>query len=299
MTNEELVNVFQTADTEEARRDALEALYLQTRRLIGKAANRFHRETEDLEQEGFLILYRAAETYQPDEGVVFASYLFTLLRRGFWAYLVRTDPEGVSATVRKMAGKYLRFVDEYRQTVGRIPTDREIIFFLKLPPETLQTVRAALAMQNKASLDTPITDTSGGDTGTELSDFVADPADRIGDALEEIDSKEAAAELWAEVDRLPGSRGEILKAVYQEGQTVTDIAAARGISPQRVSYLVSDGRMRLGKSEKVQALAGNIGLAPGKFFRGGFRSFREHGTSITEYMAIDALEGWDEKAVSG
>ena len=83
-TNEELATAYRAGD-----RDALLALWEQTRRLVLKQAHRWEGvgrlELEDLLQIGFLALMEAAGTYDSDGGAVFSTWLVMHIRREFTA----------------------------------------------------------------------------------------------------------------------------------------------------------------------------------------------------------------------
>ena len=63
-------------------------------RIIGKITNGFIKqfgfnEIDDLNQEAWIVLYRAAEKYQPNKKTQFSTYAITCIRRHLFKYLTK------------------------------------------------------------------------------------------------------------------------------------------------------------------------------------------------------------------
>lgn len=88
MTNEELVAAIQSGNDINGN---TERLYADNYGLLLKTARKFaaFAEMDDLLQEAFFHVKTAAERYDPDRGATFATYLVSVLERGFRRYCAR------------------------------------------------------------------------------------------------------------------------------------------------------------------------------------------------------------------
>ena len=84
LSNEELVKLIQDGEMER-----IEELYNQTYPLIYKVCSRFFglEDTQDLLQEGYIALYKAALVYDPSRGASFSTVLYMVVRQSLKRYL--------------------------------------------------------------------------------------------------------------------------------------------------------------------------------------------------------------------
>lgn len=185
------------------------------RKLAVKEIRRFGglADPEDMEQEAFIALYDAAEGFDSGRGVKFSTWYIYHLRNRLIRCVEGNAAAHVPAYMRQRARRMSR-----QQAAGH-PSVTD--------PEDLEDLRAlesaAAAAARAASLDT-----AADPDGLPLLESIPDPRDRIGEALEAMEEEETAAALWREVDALPAGMARTVRSIYQDGQTVPQIARASG-----------------------------------------------------------------------
>ena len=228
MTNEELVQRIQ--DGKEDKTTLYGQLYAQNQQLIRIIAKRYARgDIEDLMQEAYFALVRAADTYQPELQIKFMTYAGDIIGRHLFRY--RTQQGDVlqrSEARERLLLAYNQLYEKYMQQFHRPPLDGEIAAFLDISQEVAQRIRQE-AGYSVVSLYAPV---GNENDGTTLQDLLPDPSDPIADAQEDLQNAELATLLWAEVDKLEDRQRRIIKAKYKDGRTLADVSTELGISAQ-------------------------------------------------------------------
>lgn len=269
--------------------DNMLQLWEQNRRFIFKMANRYRGQAEedDLVQEGYLGLSKAVDGYDPDQGVDFLPYAAHWIRQRMMRFIHNNGTVRISVHEQEDLYRYRRLCNTFMMEAGREPTDREIGHHLGLGYEAVRRLKEAARMVTIGSLDTPVDE--AGDVA--LADMIAAPGDVEGDALDKIQAEQLKAVIWPLVDTLPGKQPQALRARYQDGKTLADIAADLGCSYQRAAHSCREGLRALRRPGKAKHLRPFLAdYIDTHAYRGSAAAFGRTRTSSTEYTAIGLAE---------
>ena len=298
MTNEDLAARIRAGD-DKGMKNTL-CLWKQNSGIIHKTISRYagYVELEDLEQESFFAVHKAALSYDPAAGTAFTSVLTLYLKCicGRYAANHRAAVRIPQFELNRIR-KYKQFVSSYYATTGRDPADSTIMSVLGISKKQLESLRKDLPCVNPASLDAPLPGDPDGEAFT-LADMIQDKgADVEGQAASALFDRERRRAVWGAVDALGAKDAAAIRARYLGGgMTYQEIADAEGITPQRVRARVQHGmselRRRHGKTLREYYPRNAI------FSRAitgtGTGVFKRTGESATERAAFWALEFMDE-----
>ena len=140
-TNEEIVAAFQAGD-----QSALSELWANNERgvkyLADKIAAAGLGDAEDLLQEGFFGLLKAAEDYDPAEGVAFMTYAWQWLRNAMFGSIRATGSAiRLPSHIQEKIWRYRRFISEYQKSTGSSPSDAQICAVLSVDAAALAKIR--------------------------------------------------------------------------------------------------------------------------------------------------------------
>lgn len=91
--------------------------------------------------------------------------------------------------------------------------------------------------------------------GASLLDVVGDPgADFLPDLLDGLDAEQEAKAVREAVESLPDKLREVITRHYFDGQTLTEIAAAAGVSLTRIGQLRRDALRKLRQNKRLQII---------------------------------------------
>lgn len=286
-TNEELVLKIQAGQDKAGN---LEKLYLQNKGLIGSVAARYvgYEDHEDLMQEGFLGLLKAAELWEPDGGASFAGYAFHWIRAAMKNYIddcgsvVRVPRERAARVVR-----YSKMLYHFRAQFGRDPNERELVQLFGIKAATLDEIRKDAAALSSRSTDETISE----DGAFTLGDTIASEADEIGDAIEQADRESLSRLLWGLVDGLEEAEAAIIRKKYKEGKTTAECVKEMGVTVARAQAAHNRAltKLRQRGRKQLKAYADEI-LTAHAFFGTGYGAFERTWTSAPERAVILAEE---------
>lgn len=230
MTNEQLALSIQAGGSSGER---MEELYSQVKAFIHMLAWKYRAasDVEDLEQEGFLALYDAVRGYQPGKGA-FLSYAAYWIEARIRRFIQKDSCLHIPAGRQGQAKELQQFQEAYEKEYGQTPPDAVSCCFLGLTLEEYQERKKTALTGRCLSLDAPITDQEG--EGLTLGDTVAASGSLEEDIIGQIDCQELKRLLWGMVNSLPGMQPAIIRARYQEGKSIREIAAEQGNSPEEV-----------------------------------------------------------------
>lgn len=198
MSNEELVKQIQDGINVH---ENLESLWENNSGYVATIARKYEvaEELEDLINQGFIGLYKAAEMYKPEKGAKFLTYAT------YWI---------------------TQSIQRYIQNCGKLS---------RVP--------------GMGSLDKPI----GEEEDMSMYDLIPSPEDMEGDAMERIQQEQLTAVIWPIVDKLPEEQAAVIRARYQDRQTLEEIGNGLGTSKERVRHIEADALryMRRSRIRKV------------------------------------------------
>jgi len=286
-TNEEIVRSIQRGEDRERN---ISILYEQNRKLCYKAANRFcsflRGCTEDLEQEAAIALILAADTYDPDGGATFASYAFDRMTWDLIRYI--ENYYGVVRLPVYLRGR-IRAVNkaaaEYTAEHGNRPDPDSIARMIGITSEQVESALAYEEAARTRSLDAPVSDESGALT---LEEVVPDPDNRIDTLIEDLDRERLARVLWSLVDDLGERQASAVRAVYQEGLSVNEMARTTGMAKATAHRTVQDALRNLRKTNARKQLSPYLEAKAETYAykHGGLTAFQKSGTSSVEEFVL-------------
>lgn len=288
MSNEDLVIMFQSGEN---RDQILETLYLENRNLIAKVANRYksYESFDDLMQEGFFGLLKAAEEWSPDKGANFATYAFIWIRQAITAHLRECGHIiRLPANARHRAFQYLRAVEAFQKENGREPSIIDLAASLGLSIRDTEQAQADARLLFVRSLQEP---TGSEEDSTTLEEIIPDTADEIGDVLDDLEQKELSSLLWSLVDNLEEEQPEVLRRRYEGRETLRECGAALGYTPERVRQIEAKAFRKLRAKKNLDKLRPYIdGRVYSLGLSGtGLSSWRNTFSSSTERAAFKLM----------
>ena len=285
MENEELVARIKAGiDTA----DNMLALWQKNKAMICKIARKYsaYADIEDLQQEGYLALYPAIDGYNPDNGNKFLSYATTVIDQRLKRYISDSGSlVRIPEHERVKIYEYKKTVNAFQTYLNRKPTRQEIAYNMGLSDKAVRELEKSVRMGQIASLDAPLTDEGGTDT---LIDMIPDENNTMSAVFDELQQEELEAVIWNIVDSLPENQGAVMRARFQRGQTLKEIAAEFGVTPEKVRAVQNKGLRGLRSGKRSQVLreyyTGDVYNAA---VRGsGVEQFKRTWTSSTERVAL-------------
>lgn len=285
MSNEEIVSEIRAGRSVS---ENMQLLYENNLPLIKRTIKPFaaYEPMEDLLQEVYFGLLAAVQHYESSEHTKFSTYAIYWWRQSVQRYL-----ENCGSTVRipthtraKMS-RIRRATSQLRQEQGKEPEIVDIAVLLGVSVEEVQEIQGY--MQSVVSLDTPIAE----DDSLTLADTLQADLSVENDTVDKIYSEHSKNELWGIVERYTATReNDIIKEIFLHGKTMSAVAREQGITIERVRQIKEKGlrRLRMGKAKRE--LLEKFDIVESRLYRGGMENYKEHGTSIVEYLAIQKLE---------
>lgn len=284
MSNEEIVLTYQRTENEEEKKELAGQIYHRNLSLIRKIAGKYsaYAENEDLEQEGYFGIMTAADLYDHGAGATFASYAYLWIRASMRRYI---DNGGSAVRIpsnrRNSIIKYGRLVSDYEKSLGRTPTDNELMKLLGIDRYKLEELKSDSYRLRIRSLDEPV-----GEDFT-LGDTVPDGADFEENVIEVEDNKQLALILWAEVAELEEDEGQVIRKRFESALTLRETGEALGMTADKARLLQDHAIRKLRKSKRLKAYREDYILSHA--FYGGLGRFNHTFTSATEKTAIDLI----------
>ena len=155
-TNEELVTMIQDGSNV---KENLERLYLQNIGLIEKVIRRYSgiEELEDLRQEAFIGMVKAARLWDPEKGANFSTYYLYWIKQTVQRYIDNcVGVVRVSVSQRQRIRQYNRIINEFRVKFGRMPTALELAAALEISSDQLEDLEKDIQALRIRSTSEPI-----------------------------------------------------------------------------------------------------------------------------------------------
>src|SRR6185503_19674571 len=141
---------------ENPRPDLKDLIMVQYSSLVERVARKYAgiESQDDLVQVGYIGLLNALTKFDPDAGVRFNTYA-TYLVAGEIKHYLRDRSQTIRhpAWLQELRHKVGRAVSVLQQTLGRVPTEREIAEELQVSEASVHEVFATQEMLKVASLD--------------------------------------------------------------------------------------------------------------------------------------------------
>ena len=252
MTNEELCIAIQ--NNVGNKQDHLMELYKQNSGMIEKIIRRYGgmEELEDLRQEAFFGIARAAELWEPKGESKFITYAVFWIRSTIRRYIEECGGViRIPSYKHEQMQKYNRVLNCYRVQFGTEPSNRELCALLNIKPEQLTDLKADVQAARIRSTSERI---AGDDEELTLEDTIADDADQIGDVIDRIQHDELSAALWSCVDGLRGKQPDIIRERYINNKSFPECGKVIGVSAQRASQIEQDALRELRKGRYSKRL---------------------------------------------
>ena len=286
MTNEDLVLQYQSGN-----KDAISVLYSQNIKMIEKIIHRFsgYEELDDLRQESFFGLVKAADLWNPEKGCVFMTYAAYWIKAAIVRYIEEcSGVVRIPSHKRALINRYNKAVNNYRVRFGMYPSDIELRALLELTQEQLERLKADIQASRIRSTSEVI---CGEEDDITLEDTIADENDQYETVIDQIQQEQLSKELWSCVDDLKPQQAGVIRAHFKDGQTLKECGAALGVSTERARQIEQKAIRELRKSRFTKRLRPYL-TDQGAYSLGlkctGFGSFSKFGSS--QEIAVIRLE---------
>ena len=302
MTNEELCIALQNHEGD--RQELLLELYKKNSGMIEKIIRRYGgmEELEDLRQEAFFGIARAAELWKPKGGSKFITYAIFWIRAIVGIYVKNCSGAiRIPSYKHEQIQKYNRILNSYRVQFGAEPSDRELCALLDIRPEQLEELKADIQAARIRSTSERI---AGDDEELTLEDALADDTDQIGEVIDRIQHEELSTVLWSCVDGLKENQSYIIRERYVNNKLLSECGKSLGISSERARQIELDALRELRKGRCSKRLVPYLDEATAYRWslKGiGLAKFEQYG-SVQEraMMNLERLSGtslWHGKEV--
>jgi RNA polymerase sigma-B factor len=234
LTDDELLVRFRAMSRDSHERGvACEILVQRYERLVRSCVRQYRgspEPVEDLMQVGYVGLLKAINNFDPSFGSSLSAYAAPCvsgeIKRHFrdkrWQVHVRRSAQELLLELRKAT-------EDLTHSLGRAPTDEELIERLGCAKEDLLEARQADMVFTAYSLDAPLSDK---EDPAQLSDVLGDEDADMEHAID----MEAVSTHW---DELPEREQRILVMRFYGNLTQAEIGARLGISQMHVSRLLA------------------------------------------------------------
>lgn len=288
MENEKIVECIRQGKD---RKKYEELLYRQNYGLIKKIAWKFrgYADPEDLRQEAYFGLMKAAEYYDPDGGAKFSTYASYWILEVMQRYI---DDHGTTIRLpsyqRTNIIKYSRCCDLFEKLLGRKPTDPEAAAYLKMNADQIEEIRKVRSLINTRSLSEVV---AGEDDDLTLEGTIPAEDDYITNLIETMSQEQAREGVRRCFQKLSGAEATVLRGRFSQGRTLRELSQDLNVSTERIRQIE---RSALKKVRQEVTAKRNRGLFE-EFVRvrewsisasGGLSSFKISFTSSVEAAAI-------------
>lgn len=296
MRNEDLVLRYQKTTDETERRQLIEKLYMKNLPIIKKICCRYawNDDLEDLMQEAYFGIVKAAGRWNPDGGAAFIGYAAEWIKYVIKQYLNQGGrPVRLPRYIADLVARYQIYIREYEVRTGSQPSDFELLTQLDITAAQLEDIRNAMEMLRPRSTSEPIPETDG----LTLEDVIADPEDPTEKVIDELHHAQLTELLRAAIDDLAPDQATVIRKRYFEGKTLAAIGAEVGLSQERIRQKESVAlrKLRSGKHRKdLDAFVEDIAHHYA-YHASGVGTFRKTWTSAVELAVLKMEESNDYK----
>ena len=251
MTNEELCTAIRNGNDET---NCLMQLYAQNAGMIEKIIRRYAgvAELDDLRQESYFGIVKAARLWKPEKECSFISYA------AYWilATIVRYIEEcggvvRIPSNRRAMMNRYNREVNKYRVRFGCYPSNIELCALLGVTAEQLEKLKSDIQAARIRSTSEVI---GGDDSDITLEDTIPDECNHYDAVIEKIQHEQLANTLWSCVDDLKPQQAEVVRGHFKDGKTLKECGELLGVSTERARQIEQKAIRELRRGRNVKRL---------------------------------------------
>lgn len=289
MTNEEFIEKAQDNLT---IADIAGEIYNQNILLIRKIIKPYtkYAEENDLLQEAYLGLCDAVQNYDTSKNVKFMSYAGFWIKQAAQRYIDNNiSTIRIPSYMENRIQKYKRICNEFERDNGREAKDSEISKLMLLPLSAIRDIKRY--MLNIVSLDAPLKE----DSDLNALDLIDSHLDIENDVVDNLFMDYEEKALWEIVERYTSDeQKKVLYLYYKDNKTLKEISKQVGKSVEYVRNKRDSGLKRLRKEEAKIEIEEKLDIVNASLYRSGLKKFKEHNTSVVEYIAIKKI-GLDQK----
>ena len=275
----------------------MEQLYNQNLPLIRQFIKPFtyYEPEPDLLQQAYCGLWEAVQRYESSENVLFMTYSRYWILQDIRRYL---EDNGslirIPSYKRQEVVKYKQFIRDFMGEQGRTPTLEEIADFLGISEQETQKIQ--IYSKSIESLDRPL---ASEDEDFTLADTLADSTDMEQAIVDRLHDEAMRVELWGIVQTYTDDiQGQVIRAYFHDGKSLTEIAREYGISMERVRQIKAAGLRQLRRQKALNEIRQKCEVIEADVYRTSFTSFKYKGSSSVENIVI-RLEGLEEQYKAG
>lgn len=288
MTNEELVELIQQNINVQ---ENMEKLYIENKNFIHKIVLPYSKtiEIEDLMQEAYFGLYKAALKFSNDKDAKFLTYAHYYILNSVNRYRKNCGKlKKIPEYTITLISKYHKFINDYRNENKCEPSDIEIMEHLKINQKQFERLKKYIYEDKYISLQSTLNE------DFTLEDTLASDSNIEDEVCEKLLNQQLKQDLWNEVDKLPDKMKDIIKQRYKNNKPQKDIANNYNMSCQRISQIECEGLKILKQKEKLKNIAKEYYFNTSVAYSGGFKSFKNNGGSVVENLVIRKIENEKE-----
>jgi len=266
MSNEELVELIQSGVDV---KDNMTLLYtnnipyirsvVSKFKFICKVSNPYTQvpviEIDDLMNEAYFGLHKAAYSYDKSQGVVFITYAAFWIRQAIKRHVDNCGRAvRVPVYLQAIIYKYNQVTAKYLSEQNREPLVNEYAHWLDVDVSKVKEVQAFMCCDRMESLDRNMQ----GDTDDNLtvSDTIACDADIEGSVVDEMAGKYLESELWDIVDNEleDDTLSELIMLRFVKGASLKIASEELGIRYSKIREMEFKALRRLRNNKRVKAL---------------------------------------------
>lgn len=187
-------------------------------------------QIDDIVNEGILTLLNAIDKFEPERGVKFETYVAKRIRG--MVYDLARKQDWTPRNIRQRAGEIDHAMQELTASLGRYPTEAELIANLGTTKERYQKDVAGIVLSNIVSLDMLLEVKDADDYRVEVP--TGDVAVQPEKALERKELRRTLAEA---ITKLKENEQIVLSLYYEKNLSMKEIAQVMQLSGPRISQI--------------------------------------------------------------
>lgn len=230
--NLRLIEVVQTAESEEDKMNATQCLLTQNAALVRSIVYRFRDrgvDIEDLIQVGTIGMIKAIRSFDRSRGTAFSTYAVPLIFGEIRRYLRDEGPIKISRYYKKLGCDLMRLRNRIYTDEGREPGIEELAMRMEV-----SAAEAAVALDALSPMLSLSEKAFGDDSATELGALIPDT--------------ESAEEMERLCDRI--ALGQAISKMPQDWQRIVLLRYYRNLTQQQTAEMLGVTQVKISREEK-------------------------------------------------